>query len=171
MARIEKRQNGQTVAHVSFNGRMAKLLAGEISVRELDDVELARGQCRDENGRFTGPVPDAVPKQIHDERLRRLFERGDEKFQAGYLEAVDVFREVMNDPNNTAADRMRAAEFFIHNVRGKVPDRVVLGVEDKIERLFRDMLEGGELEELQSLEAAEQDIVDAEVVEDGVAVG
>lgn len=163
MAKIQKRADGQTIATVSFTGRMAKLISGELDVRDLDDVELARGQCRDEHGRFRGGAPDAVPKQIHDERVRRLFERADEMFQSSFLEAASVFREIMNDPNNTPADRMKAAQFIIERVAGRTPDRVTLHVEDKVEKLFREMF--------QLEDGLEDEIVDAEVVEEPVPVG
>ncbi|UJQ86163.1 hypothetical protein ZANY_94 [Gordonia phage Zany] len=105
--------------------RYQKLVHGIITVEDLDDEELARGQCRDENGRFSGKPPKAIPKDIHDALVRRLFERAREAFQAELLPAIQTLGELARSDAVEPADRIKAASLVIDRVMGKNAEVIV----------------------------------------------
>ncbi|QFG10631.1 hypothetical protein HWC68_gp97 [Gordonia phage Gibbin] len=105
--------------------RYQKLVHGIIAVEDLDDEELARGQCRDENGRFSGKPPKAIPKDIHDALVRRLFERAREAFQAELLPAIQTLGELARSDAVEPADRIKAASLVIDRVMGKNAEVIV----------------------------------------------
>jgi hypothetical protein len=120
--------------------RREQLLNGVITVQDLDDEELARGQCRDADGSFTSRPGKKMPREIHQEMIRRLLSRGDEIWRRGYNVAIRVHLEIAADPNNSPGDRMRAAQYLIERVAGKTPERIQLAAEDPVETLFRRIL-------------------------------
>lgn len=128
----------QTKQRVS--GRMAQLLAGELSVEDLDEEELARGQFRDEHGQFRGRPNKLIPRELQQEMIRRLLQHGDEIWRQGYNIAIRVHLEICSDPNNSPADRLKAAQYLIERVAGKTPDRIHIAAEDPVESLFRQIL-------------------------------
>lgn len=145
---------------IAISGRMEKLLAGVITVEDLDDMELARGQCRDTAGGFTGRPPRIIPREMHQEMLRRLFERSDELLQGALLITVRMFLEVVSDPNQTAADRMKAGVFIFENVRGKAPQTVRLEASDPVVQLFTKIFsDPGALEPFMDGEYEEAEVV------------
>lgn len=135
---MEKKKRAQQEVRVS--GRMAQFLAGEISVEDLDDDELARGQFRDANGGFSGRPNKMIPREVQQEMIRRLLSRGDELWRNGYNIAIKVHLEIAADPNNAPGDRLKAAQYLIERVAGKTPDRIHIAAEDPVETLFRQIL-------------------------------
>lgn len=145
---------------IAVSGRMEKLITGELSVEDLDDEELARGQCRDSAGGFSGRPARVIPRELQQEMIRRLLGRGDELWRSAYNVAIRVFLEVAADPNNSAADRMKAAQYIIERVAGKTPDTVRLEATDPVVQIFRALL--GDPDALEDYD----DVEDAEVVEE-----
>lgn len=113
------------------NNRVSQLLRGEISVEDLDDDELARGQLRGKDGKFRGRASSVVPKVMHDEMVRRLLSRGTAKMQGKYLAAIDVLTTVMEDSTIDASQRLKAVDMLMTRVAGKPIDVVKLSVEIK----------------------------------------
>ncbi|UJQ86417.1 hypothetical protein WOJTEK_88 [Gordonia phage Wojtek] len=105
--------------------RYQKLVHGIITVEDLDDEELARGQCRDANGRFSGNPPKNIPKDIHDALVKRLFERAREAFQAELLPAIQTLGELARSDAVEPADRIKAASLVIDRVMGKNAEVIV----------------------------------------------
>jgi len=117
---------------LAFDERTAKwvsprahlLTTGAISVADLDDEELLRGQVRDADGKFrSGPLRQ-IPKEFHDELMRRILEKGTDKLRKQYLNAIDVMVDIMNDNTQDAALRVRTAQYIIERLAGKTPDKV-----------------------------------------------
>ena len=129
---------------VRISGRMAQFMAGDISIEDLDDEELARGQFRDANGQFSGRPNKLIPREVQQEMIRRLLARGDELWRQGYNIAIKVHLEIAADPNNSPADRLKAAQYLIERVAGKTPDRIHIAAEDPVETLFRSILQDPE---------------------------
>ena len=105
--------------------RFQKLCQGLISVKDLDDEELARGQCRGKDGNFANMAPRSIPKSIHDEMVRRLFERADEKLKANLIDVVDTMTSIAKGTAYEPADRIKAATWVFERVRGKNPEVIV----------------------------------------------
>lgn len=125
---------------VRVQGRMAAFMKGDLTVEDLDDEELARGQFRDANGNFGGRPNKLIPREVQQEMIKRLLARGDELWRSGYNIAIKVHLEIAADPNNSPADRMKAAQYLIERVAGKTPDRIHIAAEDPVESLFRSIL-------------------------------
>ena len=152
-----------TGLNIEALSRWQQLLAGHLSVEDLDDEELSRGQCRDKDGRFRGLVPKMIPKALHDRMAKQLIQRAQEKFQLGLLGAIDALNEIAQGTAYEPADRIKAAGMVIDRVMGKTPDVINMTVEQKpwetiFEAISRDT---GDNDAFARIEAA----VDAEVVE------
>ncbi|QXO13750.1 hypothetical protein SEA_DUMPTRUCK_98 [Gordonia phage DumpTruck] len=105
--------------------RFQKLCHGIISVEDLDDEELARGQCRNPDGTFSGRAPKNIPKDVHDAMVKRLFERAREAFQAELLSAIQTLGEIAKSDAVEPADRIKAANIIIERMMGKNAEVIV----------------------------------------------
>lgn len=104
---------------------------GTIPWSELDDEELARLQCRDRNGTFTGGVPRVVPRDLAQMHARELLARNDKLMKDVVLKATAVFTDVIDSPTASDADKMRAAQYLHDRILGKTPDKVEIKAELK----------------------------------------
>ena len=104
----------------------------EIRVEDLDDEELIRGQVRDADGHFRhGPLRQ-IPREFHDELMRRILDRGLEKLRSSYLSAIDVIVDgIVEDRTVDIRLRYDAAKYVIERLAGRTPERVEVGVEMK----------------------------------------
>lgn len=146
------------VLHVT--GRMRELIEGRIDVGDLDDEELMSGQFRDGSGKLNGRSK-VIPKTMHQEIMRRILERGQEKIRGDYFRALDVVAEIMEDTDNDAGIRLRAASMIIDRIAGKTPEQVQLSVEVKpyeaiVSKIMREM----------PAELAMEDVVEGEIVDE-----
>jgi len=90
----------------------------------LTPVELARGQIMDKNGRFTGRPPSMVPRAFFDACIRELLNRGSTLYKENYVDCIKAMTEIATTDGAKAADRIKAAQFVIERLEGKVPDRL-----------------------------------------------
>jgi hypothetical protein len=90
----------------------------------LHPRELARGQLFDSRGGFSGRPPKLVPRAFHDACVRELMKRGKRMYQENYLQAIDAMTSIATDPLVKPTDRLKAAQFVIERLEGKVPERV-----------------------------------------------
>lgn len=126
--RPKREPNGRM--RVVVAGRTAALLSGELDVADLDEEELARGYCKDKNGRFSGRPPMVVPRELHDRMRRELLKRGDDLFAESFVEAVRTMANIALDTRAEDKDRIKAAQYVIERVAGKVPEKVELSAAD-----------------------------------------
>jgi hypothetical protein len=104
-------------------------------VEALSVEELVRGRLKDRNGTFTGAPPAWVPAEFHRACVRELMKRGKYLWQDNYLEAVQAMTEIATGRGKAGAvatpgERLKAAQFVIERIEGKVPDIVNI-VSDK----------------------------------------
>lgn len=137
---------------------------GKLPVSELDDEELSRGQIRKADGSFT--ANKVVHSDVHDQMVRKLFERSDEMLRANLLTAVGTFAEIAAGTAYEPQDRLKAAEFIFTRLRGKVPTEVVLSQDKPFEVVLTDMLTGGSRADSRRARGIEEGVVDAEFVEE-----
>lgn len=121
-------------------GRYAAFLAGEITVEDLDDEELARGRLRSSDGTFRGRPPTMLPTELVQAMRREWIGRAQEKLavalhEVGIGTLVELAREGIDE-----SVRLRAADKIIERTMGKVPDKIELAAEDPVETLFRKIL-------------------------------
>lgn len=115
--------------------RHQKLLDGELTVRDLDDDELSKGRCRDLGGGFAGRAPH-MPAHLQQQMNRELLKRGNDRFSQSFLKLIDVLVTIAQDPEEKAADRIKAATQGIERIAGKVPDKVQINSDGTWEATF-----------------------------------
>lgn len=127
--------------YVRITGRYALLLNGLISVEDLDDDEVARGQLKDKNGQFRGRPPKLIPADLVQAMRREWLGRAEAKLRAALMEvSLDGMIEIAKDKNVDPGVRLRAQLAIQERTMGKVPDKVQLSAEDPVEALFRSIL-------------------------------
>lgn len=136
---------------------------GKLSVDDLDDEELARGQIRKPDGSFT--MNKFVSSDIHNKMIAKLFERSDELLRNNLLVAVETFAEIASGTAYEPADRLKAAEFIFTRLRGKVPQEIKIGVDKPFEKVLDAVLQGGSRAESRA-NRQHDDFIEAEVVDD-----
>lgn len=144
--------------------REIKFKFGKLSVEDLDDEELSRGQIRKADGTWT--KNNFVSAEIHDKMVRELFKRSDELLQQNLLTAVETFAEIAKGTAYEPADRLKAAEFIFTRLRGKVPTEIKVEQSKPFEVVLTDVLTGGSRAESRRLRGIEDDTIDAEFVEE-----
>lgn len=139
--------------------RLEMLRAGKISVQDLDDEELQRGQLRDSDGKFRGGPMRKIPREFHDELMRRILDVGVARIRGKYLAAVDTLVDVMQDTDTDSRLKVDVAKYLIERLAGKTPDRVEVAVAVKPWEKTMESI-------LTEVPAEEQDLEDAEVLDD-----
>lgn len=158
-ALAQRPDHRQARVDVRVSGRMAQLLRGEITVDDLDDEELRRGQLRSANGTFSGHPNDMVPREMHDEMMRRLLRRGQDKIRKNFFDAVDTIVDVMNNSEEDAL-RLKAATYLYERLAGKTPEKLEISGEIKGFEQFKVVRIN------KKRRKKTEDIVDADVVEE-----
>lgn len=102
----------------------------------LTPEELARGQIMDKNGGFTGRPPAFVPRAFHDACIRELLARGKTLYKENYVKAIEAMTEIATSKTAKDADRMKAAQFVIERLEGKVPERVEISNADPWQQII-----------------------------------
>lgn len=136
------RQSYVDPAIVGRMTRFQKLCQGLISVEDLDDEELARGQCKGADGRFGQSPPRMIPKAIHDQMVQQLFVRANEQLRHDLLGAVKALGTIAHGEAFEPADRIKAATVIIDRVMGKTAD-VVIHKQDKPYEMILTSIAGG----------------------------
>lgn len=100
-------------------------------VAGLSVEELVRGKFRDKNGKMQGRPPKFVPREFQQACLRELMTRGQEMWMKNYLEAIRAMTEIATGQGPigaiaTPGERLKAAQFVVERMEGKVPERLVV---------------------------------------------
>lgn len=145
-------------------------------VETLDPEELVYGKLKDKNGKFTGRPPTWVPREFHRACIRELMRRGKRMWQESYLDAIDVMVQVAQGKVKgvTGADRLRAAQFVIERIEGKVPERLEVHEESPWQGIIEEIvMEVPDAYVVQAkaarrelTELVQQEIHEAEIVEE-----
>lgn len=105
-------------------------------VGALTAEELARGQLMDKNGSFSGRPPSFVPKAFHDACIKELLGRGRILYKENYVKAIQAMTEIASSKTAKEADRIKAAQFVIERLEGKVPDRLEVSASDPWQQII-----------------------------------
>jgi hypothetical protein len=141
----KKTKSGKPDQNIRVGTLNAAILAGEVDLSEWDDEELLRGQRRNRNGNFQGRPPKVVPKQLHDELVRRTLEYANEELRSNLQSAVQMLTSIATDPRAEDRDKIKAIEMVMNRVMGKAPDRVELTAQVKP---YEEVLRGGVVRDL-----------------------
>jgi hypothetical protein len=127
--------------YVRVTGRYAELISGTLSVEDLDDDELSRGQLKDKNGQFRGRPPKMVPQELVQAMRREWLSRAEAKLRESLYEGgIGTLTQLSTDKTIDPGVRLRAAQMLMERTMGKVPDKVQFAAEDPVEALFRNIL-------------------------------
>lgn len=113
-----------------INGVKTGEFTWEEFVSALSPTELARGQLKDKNGNFSGRPPAMVPRAFHDACIRELMKRGQTAYRENYLVAIQAMTSIAQNPMAKESDRIKAAQFVIERLEGKVPERLEIAAAD-----------------------------------------
>lgn len=103
--------------------RWAMLLSGTLTVKDLDDDELARMQVRSRDGSFAGrrrAVPSHLAQKMQQEGIRRATEL----FRVAAPAAVQGLLAIAEDPDAKDSDRLRAYSLIMDRGLGRVPETI-----------------------------------------------
>jgi hypothetical protein len=105
-------------------------MAGEITIQDMDDEELARAQFRAADGTFRGRPPKTVPRTFAQQISLELSRRTDSRIRERFLDIVDEVQRIALS-GMYESDRLRAANMLWERTFGKVPDKVEMAVQEK----------------------------------------
>lgn len=105
-------------------------------VKTLTPEELARGQLKNDDGSFRGAPTKWVPSEFHRACVRELMTRGKVLYQSNYIEAIQAMTTIATTPSVDVGSRIRAAQFVIERIEGKVPERLEVGVSEPWQELL-----------------------------------
>lgn len=111
--------------------RLKALQEKTLSVADLDEEELIRGQVRDSDGKFRRGPERKIPRELHDELMRRILETGTDTLKKNYLSALGTIVDLMEDTNVDDGLRAKLAIYVVERFAGKTPDVVQATVEVK----------------------------------------
>lgn len=137
----KQHRTNDTDLYVRLRGRYAQLVAGTLSVEDLDDDELAKGQLKASDGTFRGRPPTVVPVELVQAMRREWLARAEARLREALLDkGIGTLTELAGNKTIDPAVRLRAADKLIERTMGKVPDRVHIAADDPVEALFRNIL-------------------------------
>lgn len=123
------------------NRRLQALLDGRITVQDLDNEEITRGQLRDKNGDFRGRKWDLIPAKLYKAMAQENIIRQEKRWQELYAPAINTLNEIRGNPRLPADARMKSAIYIVERAAGKVPEKQEMYIsvakwEEDIEDLF-----------------------------------
>lgn len=145
-------------------------------ISRLSAEELVRGQPKAVDGTFRGRPPKWIPRAFHRACIAELMRRGKQMWQINYLDAIEAMTEIARGTgagkHATPGERLKAAQFIIERLEGKIPDRVIISDEQPWMLVLDDIV--GEISDsqvirgrkmLDSAQELKQEILDAEIVD------
>lgn len=138
-------------------------------VEQLSDEELVRGHLADKNGGFSGKPPEWVPREFHRACVRELLRRGQQLWRENYLQAIEVLTKIANDARVKPSDRLKAAQYVIERIEGKIPERIEVNLDAPWEGLIVDIV--AEVSEEQLLAGRRAITGQAPIIIDGQVFG
>lgn len=119
---------------------MTRVKQGEYTWEEfastLSPTELARGQIKDKHGGFKGRPPTLVPAAFHNACIRELMARGQRAYRENYMDAIKAMTSIANSTIAKDSDRIKAAQFVIERLEGKVPERLEISQVNPMDALI-----------------------------------
>ncbi len=104
--------------------RYEAFLTGELTVADLDDEEIRRGQLRDVDGGFKGRPTNVVPRSFHEAIAKEALDRMNGRLSRMVGLSIDVLTEIASNKRAPAVARNQAAIYLLERVVGKIPDKV-----------------------------------------------
>jgi hypothetical protein len=122
-SREAKRKEGLATNRDTAGERWAKLVKGEITVKDLDNEELKAMRVRGRDGVINKGrtyMPAALAHAFRAEFLSRITA----DIEDAAPDAVQVLKDIANDPEEPAAARVKAATLILERALGRTPQEV-----------------------------------------------
>lgn len=151
--------------------RYRQFLAGQITIDDLDDEELACCGFRTARGSIF--KPRNVPRELAQAFQRAIYDRAQQELRSLTVEAAQTMGEIMKNKNVEPDIRLKAALSIIERNLGKTPQVIAVAEAKAYEEVFDGILsisrdESRAIRGLESSSAAIEsanNTIDAEVVE------
>lgn len=138
--------------------RYMALLDGTLSLEDLDDEELFRGQLRSSRGVFDGTAPQVIPWVMHHEAMEAVSKRLERALANNIQEILESMVEIAVGSVEAGGEaRVKAQTYLLDRIMGKPVERSEMTVTHKAK--WEEALADGEI--IVDID----DIVDAEIVE------
>lgn len=146
-------------------------------VQTLSPEELVRGEFKDKDGHFRGRPPKWVPSAFHRACINELMLRGKRQWQENYLDAINAMTEIAKGVGAgvmaTPGERLKAAQFVIERLEGKVPEKLqvtsdqpwMVVLDGIVAEVDDTQVQRGN-KALAAAQSAREEILDAEVVDE-----
>lgn len=120
--------------------RYQQYLAGQLSVDDLDDEELAAGGFRAKNGSIY--KPKKLPRELITAFNKAIYDRAQQELRANTVAAAQTVAEIMRNKNVEPDIRLKAANTLLDRNLGKAPQVVALTGDKGFEEVFSDLFSG-----------------------------
>lgn len=126
-----KMGNRRTILHGAVPDRYEAFLVGELTVADLDDEEIYRGQIRNVHGDFRGRPPKLVPREFATALQQEVARRFSAEIAALVPDAIKAIQTVLNKKHPQPGDGavVNAAFKVLERFAGKVPETMNLKAE------------------------------------------
>jgi len=113
-------------------------------IEEWDLEELARGRPRGKNGKFTGPAPKWITRDIHERAMEKYTAALKTNMRATTVDAMEMIQELITNedvdekgkPIVPPGTKLEAAKFLIEHVVGKPTQRIENDVSVKLQGIL-----------------------------------
>lgn len=168
---VKDSQEGANEQEHQSLSRYKLFLAGQLTVDDLDDEELASCGFRSTNGRIYRPRN--VPRELTQAFQKAIYERANRELRSLTVEAAQTMGEIMKNKNVEPDIRLKAALSILERNLGKTPQVVAFAEAKPYEEVFDAILpisrdESRAARGIESSSAAIEsaaNTIDAEVVE------
>jgi len=151
-ARKKMAEQAAAEGRVTANERWSMLLDGTLTVHDLDDDEVRKMKVRSADGSFSGRgrrLPSHLIAAFHAEQIKRA----KNVMHKSLVKAAKLLDAVIDDPEASRAEQLKAADMILNRVMGKAPETIRVQADDK----FTDLLNaGGVLKDVRDLSDLEQ---------------
>jgi hypothetical protein len=137
-AREKRRQEREANPKDTRGQRWAKLLDGSLTVRDLDDEEIAKMTVRAADGTFVGRRPQ-LPSHLAQQMRAESVRRANDMLRTAGPKAVKRLLEIAEDPDTKDTDAIRALALVMERALGKVPDKVIVEGVDRWGQTLNDV--------------------------------
>lgn len=120
--------------------RWAMLIAGTLTVKDLDDKEVEKMKVRNADGTMGGKRR-AIPSHLIQQFTQEQLVRANAKMRRALPETINVLVEILNDGSAKHSDRLRAAQMLQDRILGKAPETVRIQEVNEWDSMFTDAVD------------------------------
>jgi hypothetical protein len=152
-------EKAESNAQAESLSRYRQFMAGQLTVDDLEDEELATCGFRSKNGAIF--KPKTVPRELAQAFTRAIYERAQSELRSLTVEAAQTMGEIMKNKSVEPDIRLKAALSIIERNLGKTPQ--VLAITDA--KAYEEVFDGILPVTREQSRAAREGTIDAEIID------